>query len=125
MKDTRSSFTRFPVAENVAAMHESSTLKAAQLAMDLRDRRFDVVDLSVGEPDFDTPEFVKELAWEGLQRGLTKYTAISGMKMFKEAIASYFGEQFNTDFPPSAVAATCGGKQALFNAACAILDPGD
>jgi aspartate aminotransferase len=106
-------------------MRESSTLAAAQVAMDLKERGFDVMDLSVGEPDFDTPEFVKELAWEGMRKGFTRYTAISGMKMFREAVASYFGEQFDTDFMPSDVAAACGGKQGLFNAACTILDPGD
>ena len=120
-----SKFPPFPVSENVAAMHGSATLAAAQVAMDMRERGFDVLDLSVGEPDFDTPEFVKELAWEGLKKGFTKYTAISGMKMFKEAVASYFGEQFGTDFSPAEVAASCGGKQALFNAACTILNPGD
>jgi aspartate aminotransferase len=123
--DNNSRSRPFPVSENVAAMQGSATLAAAQVAMDMRERGFDVLDLSVGEPDFDTPEFVKELAWDGLKKGLTKYTAISGMKMFREAIASYFGEQFGTDFSPSDVAASCGGKQALFNAACTILDPGD
>ena len=125
MKDTRSDLNHFPVAENVAAMHESSTFRAAQSAIDLRERGFDVIDLSVGEPDFDTPEFVKELAWEGLQDGFTKYTPVAGLKMFREAIALYFGEQFNTDFSPGEVAAACGGKQALFNATCTILNPGD
>jgi aspartate aminotransferase len=125
MKDISKSGVPFPVSDNVSTMHESSTLAAAQVAMELKERGFDVLDLSVGEPDFDTPQFVKELAWEGLQRGFTRYTAISGMKMFRESIASYFGEQFGTDFPPSDVVAACGGKQGLFNAACTILNPGD
>ncbi|HYJ91348.1 MAG TPA: aminotransferase class I/II-fold pyridoxal phosphate-dependent enzyme, partial [Pyrinomonadaceae bacterium] len=125
MNDSNPNSARFPVSENVAAMQESSTLQAAQVAMDLRERGFDVIDLSVGEPDFDTPEFVKDFAWEGLQKGFTKYTAISGMKIFREAVASYFGEQFETDFSPGEVAAACGGKQGLFNAACAILNPDD
>ena len=125
MKDNAKVRSPFPVSDNVAAMHESSTLAAAQVAMDLRERGFDVLDLSVGEPDFDTPEFVKELAWEGMEKGFTRYTAISGMKMFREAIASFYGEQFDTDFSPGEVAAACGGKQGLFNAACTILDPGD
>jgi aspartate aminotransferase len=125
MNDSLSKSAKFPVAENVAAMHGSSTLLAAQAAADLRERGFDVLDLSVGEPDFDTPEFVKELAWEGLQHGVTKYTPISGMKMFREAIASFYGEQFNTDFSPAEVVAACGGKQGLFNAACTILNPDD
>jgi len=125
MKDNNKSDVHFPVSHNVEAMHESTTLAAAQVAMGLRERGFDVLDLSVGEPDFDTPEFVDELAWEGIQKGFTRYTAISGMKIFKEAIASFYGEQFDTDFPPGEVAAACGGKQGLFNAACTILDPND
>lgn len=115
----------FPVANNVAAMRESSTLQAAQSAMDLRDRGFDVIDLSIGEPDFDTPDFIKELAWEGLRKGLTKYTPTSGMTMFRDAISSFYAEQFDTDFPAEEVAAACGGKQGLFNAACTILNPDD
>jgi aspartate aminotransferase len=125
MKDNSKTDAPFPVSDNVATMHQSSTLAAAQVAMDLRERGFDVLDLSVGEPDFDTPQFVKELAWEGLQKGFTRYTAISGMKMFRESIASYFGEQFGTDFSPAEVVAACGGKQGLFNAACTILNPDD
>src|SRR3954467_10957972 len=123
MKDNNNSDLQFPVSKNVASMHESSTLAAGQMAADMRERGFDVIDLSVGEPDFDTPEFVKELAWEGLQHGITKYTPISGLKMFREAVASYFGEQFGTDFPSAEVAASCGGKQGLFNAACTLLNP--
>lgn len=115
----------FPVSSNVSAMRSSSTLDAAQAASDLRERGFDVLDLSVGEPDFDTPQFIKEFAWEGLQHGLTKYTPSSGTRLFKESIASFYSEEFGADVAASQVAAACGGKQALFNAACTILDPGD
>ncbi len=106
-------------------MQASSTLKAAQTAAALRDEGKAVVDLTVGEPDFDTPEFVKEFAIEGLNKGITKYTSSAGMKPFQEAVAAFFAERFGATFPASAVAASCGGKQALFNAACCILDPGD
>ena len=115
----------FPVAENVSRMHASLTLKAGQLAAKLRDEGHDVIDLTVGEPDFDTPEFIKRFAWEGLEKGLTKYTASSGMKMFTEGVANFYAGRFGSDFAPSEVAASCGGKQALFNAACTLLNPGD
>jgi aspartate aminotransferase len=118
-------FKPFPVSRNVSAMRSSSTLEAAAAASDLRERGFDVLDLSVGEPDFDTPEFIKQFAWEGLQQGLTKYTPSSGTRLFKESIASFYSEQFGARFTPAGVAAACGGKQALFNAACTILDPDD
>ena len=115
----------FPVSDHVARMHSSSTLKAGQTAANLRELGHDVIDLTVGEPDFDTPEFIKRYAWEGLEKGLTKYTASAGMKMFTEAVAAFYGERFGSDFSPKEVAAACGGKQALFNAACTLLNPGD
>lgn len=115
----------FPVSENVAKMQASSTLKAAQTAADLRERGFDVIDLTVGEPDFTTPEFIKDLAIEGLQKNLTKYTPSAGLKSFTEAVSEFYAEQFGASFSAKEVAAACGGKQALFNAACTILNPGD
>ncbi len=115
----------FPVSENVRKMSASSTLKAAQAAAEMRDKGIDVIDLSVGEPDFPTPEFIKNFAVEGLEKGLTKYTPSSGLKSLKEAVAEFYAEQFGADFSPSEVAASCGGKQGLFNAACTILNAGD
>jgi aspartate aminotransferase len=115
----------FPVSETVAAMHASSTLKAAQAAARLREQGIDVIDLTVGEPDFDTPEFVKQFAIEGLESGITKYTPTAGLKSFKEAISDFYAHRFRAKIPPSQIAASCGGKQALFNAACTILNPGD
>ena len=115
----------FPVSENVAEMQTSSTLKAGQIAANLREQGFDVIDLTLGEPDFQTPEFIKEFAWEGLQKGLTKYTPTTGLKTFQEAVAEFYAQEFNTSFAPKEVIATDGGKQALFNAACTILNPAD
>lgn len=115
----------FPVSENVARMKTSSTFKAMQAAANLREKGFDVIDLTVGEPDFPTPEFIKDLAIEGLNKGFTKYTAAAGMKLFVESVAHFYGEQFGAKVSPSEVAASCGGKQALFNAACTILNSGD
>jgi len=115
----------FPVSDHVARMHSSSTLKAAQSAAALREEGHDVIDLTVGEPDFDTPGFIKEYAVEGLKNGLTKYTASAGTKMFTSSVADFYAEQFGANFSPTEVAAACGGKQALFNAACTLLNPGD
>jgi len=115
----------FPVSDNVAAMHASATLKAAQAATELRERGYDVIDLSIGEPDFDTPEYIKRFAVEGLEHGLTKYTPTSGLKMFREAIAEFYAKQFGANFSPVGIVASTGGKTALFNAACTILNPGD
>ena len=115
----------FPVSKHVAAMKGSSTLIAAQVAADMRARGIDVIDLSVGEPDFDTPEFIKQYAWEGLAKGLTKYTATAGLAEFRSAIVEFYAKRFGADINSTEIAASCGGKQALFNAACTLLDQGD
>ncbi len=115
----------FPVSRHVAAMQGSSTLIAAQVAADMRAKGIDVIDLSVGEPDFDTPEFIKQYAWEGLQKGLTKYTSTAGMMEFRSSIADFYSARFGAEVETDEVAAACGGKQALFNAACSLLNPGD
>ncbi|MEP6944500.1 MAG: pyridoxal phosphate-dependent aminotransferase [Acidobacteriota bacterium] len=115
----------FPVSENVAKMKGSSTLIAAQAAADMRARGIDVLDLSVGEPDFDTPEFIKRYAFEGLELGYTKYTATAGLSEFRLTIADFYAARFDSQIDLSEIAASCGGKQALFNAACTLLNPGD
>lgn len=115
----------FTVSDNVAKMKGSSTLIAAQMAGEMRAQGIDVIDLSVGEPDFDTPEFIKQYAWEGLEKGLTKYTATAGLADFRNAIVEFYANRFGADVKMAEVAAACGGKQALFNAACTILNPGD
>lgn len=115
----------FPVSDNVARMKGSSTLIAAQVAAEMRAQGIDVIDLSVGEPDFDTPEFIKKYAWEGLEKGLTKYTATAGLVDFRNAVVEFYANQFGADVQMAEVAASCGGKQALFNAACSLLNPGD
>ena len=117
--------SNFPVSENVSEMKTSSTLKAAQVASDLRDKGVEVIDLSVGEPDFQTPAFIKEFAVEGLHEGLTKYTPTAGLKMFRESIADFYSAQFGADISPPEIMASCGGKQGLFNAVNTLVNPGD
>lgn len=115
----------FPVSGHVAQMKGSSTLIAAQAAAEMRSQGIDVIDLSVGEPDFDTPDFIKQYAWEGLEKGFTKYTATAGLADFRSAVVDFYSRQFGADLAVAEVAASCGGKQALFNAALTLLDPGD
>ena len=115
----------FPTARNVAQMQMSSTLKAGQIAADLRACGVEVLDLTLGEPDFSTPEFIKEYARAGLQKNLTKYTPTAGLKTFQESICAFYGEQFGAQISPNEIVATCGGKQALFNAICSLVNPED
>ena len=106
-------------------MQGSSTLIAAQVAADLRAKGVDVLDLSVGEPDFPTPDFISQYACEGLEKGYTKYTSTAGLMEFRKSVADFYGKRFDANITPAEIAAACGGKQALFNAACCLLNPGD
>jgi aspartate aminotransferase len=115
----------FTVSKNVAAMQPSSTIAAMQAAQALRATGADVIDLSVGEPDFDTPEFIKEAAWDALKHGKTKYTATAGIKALQDQTVNFYRREFGTEFKASQVMATSGGKQAIFNAIITAADPGD
>ena len=94
----------FPVSDHVAAMQGSSTLIAAQLAGEMRARGEKVIDLSVGEPDFDTPQFIKDYAVEGLNKGLTKYTATAGTADFRRSIADFYAARFGAELDTSEIA---------------------
>lgn len=115
----------FSASENVRKMKTSSTFKAMMAAANLREQGYDVIDLTVGEPDFPTPQFIKELAWEGLEKNITKYTPSAGLKSFTEAVAHFYAEQFGAQITAKEVVAACGGKQAIFNAVCTLVGPGD
>ena len=106
-------------------MKGSSTLIAAQMANEMRAKGINVIDLSVGEPDFDTPDFIKDYAFDGLKKGLTKYTATAGLLEFRTSVINFYKRRFGADIAAGEIAASGGGKQALFNAACSLLDPGD
>jgi aspartate aminotransferase len=115
----------FTVSENVNKMSPSSTLLAMLKAKALKAEGKDVIDLSVGEPDFDTPQFIKEAAWKALQRGETKYTATAGVNALQTAITDFYQREFGVVISPSNIMATCGGKQAIFNALATAVGKGD
>lgn len=125
MKPQNASTEFFPVSRNVAKMQMSSTLKAGQMAAALRAEGKDVIDLTLGEPDFQTPEFINRYAWEGIEKGLTKYTPTAGLKTFQEAIVHFYREEFGAELSPKEIVATDGGKQALFNAVCTLINSED
>lgn len=115
----------FPISEAVKRMRASATLAAMQAAKELKEAGADVIDLSVGEPDFDTPQHIKDYAIAALQRGVTKYTATTGLKSLQTAICNFYEREFGAKFETNQVIATSGGKAGLFNAVCALVNPGD
>ncbi len=115
----------FSTSENVSRMQPSATLAAAQAAEALRATGADVVDFGAGEPDFDTPDNIKRAAEEAMRAGRTKYTATGGVRELQAAIIRFYHDSFGTEYAPTEVMATSGGKQAIFNAAVTLLNTGD
>lgn len=122
---TRPVMASFPVSENVARMQSSATIAAMQAAQALRASGASVCDFGAGEPDFDTPENIKQAALRAMEAGRTKYTAAGGIREIQRAIIELYARDFGTEYELSEVMATAGGKQAVFNAAVTLLNPGD
>lgn len=117
--------TPFPVSKNVARMQSSATIAAMQAAQALRAAGANVCDFGAGEPDFDTPDNIKLAADKAMREGRTKYTAAGGIREINRAIIELYKRDFETEFQPDEVMVTAGGKQAIFNAAVTLLNPGD
>jgi len=115
----------FRVSENVARMQSSATMAAMQAAEALRAAGANVCDFGAGEPDFDTPDNIKQAADSAMRAGRTKYTNAGGIREINRAIIDFYRREFGTEYQPNQVMATAGGKQAIFNAVVTLLNPGD
>lgn len=113
------------LAARLAGVRPSATMAVAAEAERLRRAGEDVVDLSAGEPDFPTPEHVKAAARAAIDADFTRYTASRGIPELRDAIAARYHDLYGIKVDPAEVLVTAGGKQALFNAALALFDPGD
>ncbi|MBK8967829.1 MAG: pyridoxal phosphate-dependent aminotransferase [Saprospiraceae bacterium] len=113
------------LSERVLNLAESETLKMARMARELRALGHDVISLSLGEPDFDTPEHIKTAAYEALKAGYTKYTPVSGLPELTQAISEKFRRDNSLDYKPEQIVVSNGAKQSLYNICQALLDPGD
>lgn len=103
----------------------SPTIAVTNKAAELKAAGHDIIGLGAGEPDFDTPDFVKEAAIEAIRAGQTKYTAVDGTPALKAAIQAKFRRDNGLDYALDAITVNVGGKQTIFNAMVATLDPGD
>ncbi|MEY3658890.1 MAG: hypothetical protein RL425_1651 [Pseudomonadota bacterium] len=103
----------------------SATLAMSGRVIDLKSQGIDVIGLSAGEPDFDTPEFVKEAAIQAIRDGMTKYTAVDGIAPLKQAIIAKFKRDNGIEYTPKQITVNSGGKHTLFNALVATIDKGD
>ena len=113
------------IAHALERIKPSPTVAITSKAREMKAAGFDVIGLGAGEPDFDTPENVKQAAIAAIQRGETKYTAVDGIPELKRAIASKFERENGLAYKPAEITVGSGGKQVLFNALIATLNPGD
>jgi aspartate aminotransferase len=113
------------LADTLSRVKPSATIIMTQKARDLKAKGRDVISLSVGEPDFDTPDNIKEAGIQAIRRGETKYTPVSGIVPLREAIARKFKRENDLDYKPSQTIVGTGGKHVIFNALMATLNPGD
>jgi aspartate aminotransferase len=113
------------IADRISSISESSTMRVAAEATRLRAQGVDVVDFSAGEPDFATPDNIKQAAKRALDQNFTKYTAAGGTAELKQAVCERHKLDFGTAYKPAECLITVGGKHAIFNLMQALVNPGD
>ena len=113
------------LSTRVLNMKESATLAMARKSRELKEQGVDIINLSLGEPDFDTPDNIKAACKQALDKGDTKYTPVSGTKALREAICRKLKRENNLNYTFDQIVVSNGAKQAISNACMALLDPGD
>jgi aspartate aminotransferase len=113
------------LASRVLNIKPSPTLAVSARAEELKMAGKNIISLSVGEPDFDTPNHIKEAAIKALQQGYTKYTAVDGIKSLKQAICDKFARENNLQYTLKQILVSCGAKHSIYNLFAALLNAGD
>lgn len=113
------------LSKRVQAIKPSPTLAVTARASKLKAEGKDIIGLGAGEPDFDTPQHIKDAAIAAINKGFTKYTAVGGTPSLKQAIVAKFKRDNGLDYTAKQILVSCGGKQSFFNLALALINPGD
>jgi aspartate aminotransferase len=113
------------LSKRVQAIKPSPTLAVTARAAQLKAEGKDIIGLGAGEPDFDTPQHIKDAAIAAINNGFTKYTAVGGTPSLKQAIVAKFKRDNGLDYIAKQILVSCGGKQSFFNLALALINPGD
>jgi aspartate aminotransferase len=113
------------LSNRVNAVKPSPTLAITARAAKMRAEGHDIIGLGAGEPDFDTPDFIKQAAIEAINKGFTKYTAVDGIAPLKKAIIDKFKNDNGLEYNPKQILVSCGGKQSSYNLTQALLNAGD
>ncbi|MDH3335484.1 MAG: pyridoxal phosphate-dependent aminotransferase [Rhodospirillaceae bacterium] len=113
------------IAKRLSNIKPSPTIAVSTKAAELKAAGRDVIGLGAGEPDFDTPDHIKAAAKAAIDAGATKYTAVAGTKELRDAICAKLKRDNGLEYTPDQITVGCGGKQTIYNALVATLDPGD
>ncbi|MBW2170787.1 MAG: pyridoxal phosphate-dependent aminotransferase [Deltaproteobacteria bacterium] len=113
------------LSERIRGIKPSATLALNAKALAMRAEGIDVVSFGVGEPDFDTPEHIRDAAIRAIEEGFTRYTAVGGIPELKDAIIEKFRRDNDLAYEPEEIIVSCGGKHVLYNIAQAFVNPGD
>jgi aspartate aminotransferase len=116
---------KYPLSDRINSLPVSQTLAMAAKTRELRAEGKDIIGLSLGEPDFNTPDFIKEAAIEAINQNYSSYTPVDGYVELKEAICTKFKRDNNLDYKPSQIVVSTGAKQSIANIAQVLLNPGD
>jgi aspartate aminotransferase len=113
------------LAKRIVALNESATIKMAQLSRDLKSQGRDIIDLSLGEPDFDTPAHIREAAKKAIDDGYSHYTPVAGYMDVREAISRKFKDENNLDYAAAQIVISNGAKQSIINTVLCLVNPGE
>ena len=113
------------LSDRINQMQESATIKMSKMSRELKAQGHDIIDLSLGEPDFDTPQHIKDAAKDAIDKGFTKYTPVPGYAELRKAISLKFKRDNNLDYTPDEIVVSTGAKQSIANVVMALINPGD
>jgi len=114
-----------PLSDRINSLPISQTLAMAAKARELKGQGKDIISLSLGEPDFNTPDFIKDAAIEAINQDYNSYTPVNGYEELREAICTKFKRDNGLDYKPNQVVVSTGAKQSIANVAQVLLNPGD
>lgn len=113
------------LASRIANLDESATIRMAQMSRELKRQGKDIIDLSLGEPDFETPEHIRNAAKKAIDDGFTHYTPVAGYLDVREAVSAKFKRENGLDYSPEQIVISTGAKQSIINAVLCLVNPGD
>ena len=113
------------LSDRINQMQESATIKMSKMSRELKAQGHDIIDLSLGEPDFDTPQHIKDAAKDAIDKGFTKYTPVPGYAELRKAISLKFKRDNNLDYTVDEIVVSTGAKQSIANVVMSLINPGD